>query len=144
MMARANIRMKTRVKTSEVLEILKRNLAEHKRIVEEATVKYKEHVIKEMEARLKAAQEGKPVAAFSYNPPTSFATIYRTAIRMFEMCQDETVVLEADEFRQLVLDEWDWMANFLSSNRAYSNTAAMKYRATLSAEDAEDGGFAGN
>ena len=49
--------------------------------------------------------------------------MHRANIRM-----TTTVELAADEFRQLVRDEWDWTEKFLAGNSPYSATALREVR----------------
>jgi len=49
---------------------------------------------------------------------------YDTAISMLELSEAQNITLTAQTYRQFVLDEWDWMDNWLLSNAAYSKSAA--------------------
>lgn len=127
MMRYSNIRMTTRVRRTELLDKLKANLAEHQQIVQEAHAGYIEQAKKAIADRLDKLQAGLCASLqFSLNPPADHSEVYRTTIAMLEWNQDEFVELGADEFRQLVLDEWDWTHAFLANNSAYSMSALRK------------------
>ena len=53
--------------------------------------------------------------------PTSYEKDYDKAIRMVLLCQDKTITLDDRQFDQLVLDEWDWKANFSTTTAMYTN-----------------------
>lgn len=124
MMRMNNIKMTMNFSRTELLEKLKANLETHKKIVEEARAGYIEKAKVAVAARLEELNGGKVVAlSFHLSPPQDYSEVYKTTIGMLEMSKDENITLTADEFRQLVQDEWDWTDNFLVSNRVYSETA---------------------
>lgn len=122
-----NIKMTTVASRTDVLEVLKKNLAEHTKIVEEA----REGYFKEAEAallrRLATLKASGPKTVvsmyFELKPPVDHSAEYTTIIGMLEMHKPPTIELTADEYRQLVENKWDWMDEFLVSNSAYSATA---------------------
>jgi hypothetical protein len=124
-MRNSNIRMTTRVEKARLLETLRTNLGRHKQIVQEARDGYVKKAREALEERLEQLRTGKLVSlTFHLSPPADYSEVYQNSIAMLEWNTDETVELEADEFRQLVRDEWDWMGSFLSGNSGYSATAA--------------------
>lgn len=124
-MRKANIRMTTTVEKSKLLETLQANLERHRRIVQEARDGYIKKAREALEKRLEQLRTGKLVSlAFSLTPPADYSEVYRNSIEMLQWNTEERIELEADEFRQLVRDEWDWTEHFLHSNRTYSVTAA--------------------
>lgn len=134
MMRLNNVRMKTTVKKAELLEKLKKNRTAHAQIVREARDGYVEKAAAALRKRLDDLRKGKIVAlSFSLRPPLDYTETYDTTIHMLEMNQAESVVLEADEFRQLVEDRWDWTGDFIGQNKMYSATAQK-----MSGDDEED------
>ena len=120
-----NIRMSTKVKKTELLAKLKENMATHKQIVQEARNGYVKQAQEALLSRLEQLRTGEVVAlAFNLSPPQDYTEVYQNSIAMLEWNQDEVVELEADEFRQLVRDEWDWTDSFLTGNERYSSTAS--------------------
>lgn len=125
MMRLNNIKMTMNFSRMELLAKLKENLANHKKIVDEARIGYIEKAKKAVADRLDELRGGKVVSlTFHLSPPVDNSEVYKTTIGMLEMSKDETIVLTADEFRQLVQDEWDWTDHFLVANRQYSDLAA--------------------
>jgi hypothetical protein len=119
-----NVRMTTTVSKEKLLDALRVNLARHSQIVQEARDGYVTQAREALERRLEELRTGKVVSLkFTLNPPLDYSEVYRTAIQMLEWNADEMIVLQADEFKQLVLDEWDWIDGFIASNSAYSTTA---------------------
>jgi hypothetical protein len=57
------------------------------------------------------------------DPPQDHTKVYDVAIRMLEMSTQDEVKLSADEFNQLILDEWDWSDTFFGTNARYSELA---------------------
>lgn len=130
-MRQSNVKMTTVVDRLELLETLKANLAKHSEIVAEARVGYIEKAKEELKERLEKLQNGEMTnLAFSLYVPKDYSSVYKTSISMLEWNKSATVELEADEFRQLVEDQWDWTDGFLVSNVAYSRTAKALFNST--------------
>lgn len=124
-MKRANINMSTVVEKVRLLETLRTNLARHSQIVQESRDGYVKQARALLEERLEQVRKGELVSlAFHLRPPMDYSEVYENSIAMLEWHTEDTVMLEADEFRQLVRDEWDWSTEFYAGNRAYSATAA--------------------
>lgn len=119
-----HLRIKTEVPTNTLLEILQDNLDNHYRIVEEAKKGFFEKAKAALQQRLKELEDGTLRSLrFSLEPPVDYSAVYRTAIRMLKMHTQPTIVLEAEEFRNLVEDDWDWSRGFFQTNKSYSPTA---------------------
>ncbi len=124
MMRMSNINMRTKVEKDKLLATLRTNLERHSGIVKEALQGYVAKARIAVEKRLKMLEAGTAVTLqFSLTPPQDHSEVYRTAIQMLEWNTSPYVELAPDEFRQLVLDEWDWTSNFVHSNAVYSGTA---------------------
>lgn len=125
-MRHSNISMKTIVKRDQLLETLKINAAKHAKIVQEARDGYVKKAQEALVKRLEELRTGKIVSLhFSLQPPQDNSEVYRNCIKMLEWTTAAEVTLEADEFRQLVLDEWDWSSGFYGQNKLYSATANL-------------------
>jgi hypothetical protein len=119
-----NIRMTTKVDRLKLLETLRANRAKHAKIVAEAREGYIAKAQQSLTKRLAMLKEGQLVAlTFTLKPPVDYTETYDNSIAMLEWNVESEVELEADEFRQLVRDEWDWTTDFLNSNSRYSGTA---------------------
>ena len=134
MMRHNNITMRTRVSKADLLAKLQANLATHEQIVREAVAGYLAKAAEALEARLVQIRSGKVVdLRFNLPTPANHSDVYKTTIQMLEWSKDEEVELAADEFHQLVLDQWSWSDDFLSGNLPYSGTAMR-----MSAERGDD------
>ena len=114
-------------KSDEVLAALRANRAEHQQIVREAREGYVKKAKELLMAKLDDLVSGKIVSLqFDLHPPQDQTREYDAAIKMLELHQSGTIELEHYMIRCLVLNEWGWMDKFLTSNSAYSATAASK------------------
>lgn len=112
---------------TEVLAALRVNREEHQTIVREAREGYMRDARMAVLKRLDELDSGKLVAlSFNLALPQDFTKEYDTAIRMLELHTGETVSLDEEMVRCLVLNEWGWMGSFLRSNSSYSGTARGK------------------
>ena len=125
-MRNQNIQMKTTVKRSDLLTALKKNLDNHAKIVAEAREGYVEQARKALTNKLDELKGNRHQTSlvFSLSPPQDYSETYKSAIAMLEWNTADEVTLEADEFRQLVEDKWDWTMNFYATNSNYSSTAS--------------------
>lgn len=127
-----------RVSKSMLLETLKRNRAEHRKIFLEALDGYRKEAIKQLEAQLERAKSGKKFSVYiSLTQPQDQTKDYDRAIGMLELSLDTEISLPETDYRNYVLDEWNWKAQFLSSNVAYSATAATAWADQLGDTDAK-------
>lgn len=122
-------------KKDELLTILKKNRTGHRNIVEEARTGYIEKAREALNAKLDSLVKGKVVAlSFGLRLPIDRTSIYDTAIKMLEMHQGDTIDLSHAQVQNLVLDNWDWSAEFRASSILYSKTA----QSTFGAEEDEE------
>lgn len=123
-MYNSNIRMTTKVNKQKLLETLRANLAKHADVVQEAREGYVQKAKEVLEKRLDQIKRGEVVGLqFTLNPPSDHSEVYKNSICMLEWHTGEEVELEADEFRQLVRDEWDWTGSFYNSTAPFSKKA---------------------
>lgn len=110
-----------KIKTKELLEVLRENRAQHILDYDEALAGYIERATAELEAAAKNAREKQVIKR---NPvtspePTSYEESYNTAIRMLEMSDDKVVELTQQEFGQYVEDRWSWKEAFAVTSSLY-------------------------
>lgn len=116
-----------KIKTNELLEVLKKNREIHVSDFNTAQEEYRKDAIVEMKKNLKQAQNGGDIVVNSeLVKPQNYVTSYDTAIKMLEMSADELVELTMQEFQQYVEDNWAWKGMFLASTSMYNAKAAMK------------------
>jgi hypothetical protein len=112
-----------------VLDTLRKNRAEHAKIVAEARTAYAEKAKAALEKKLEAFKVGKIVSlAFKLTGPQDYTTVYDTAIRALEMHTGENIELGSEQVRNLLEDNWDWSSQFTSSNMLYSDTLKKKFQ----------------
>lgn len=122
MMQRHGIKFRTTCQTAFVLAKVRENREKHAQMVQEARAGYLKQAEAELSRRLGAIREGKVVPlSFQLQVPHDFTSMYDTTIAMLAAHQDATVVLEADEFRNMVEDQWDWTNQFALVNAVYSD-----------------------
>jgi len=115
----------------ELLTILQRNRASHRTIVDEARAGYIEKARDALNAKLDSLAKGKVVAlSFGLRLPVDQTSVYDTAIKMLEMHQHDTIELSHAQVQNLVLDNWDWSAEFRASSMLYSRTAQLTFENT--------------
>jgi hypothetical protein len=121
-MSRLNVMMQTTVKREALLARLRENRENHARIVAEAKAGYLEAAIRNAEAALTELRAGKPINLQSavLRLPEDYTSAYDTVIKMLEWSTDDTITLQADEFRQFVEDCWDWKDGFVATNTRYA------------------------
>lgn len=109
----------------KLLQKLKANLENHKKIYEEAKLGYLDKAIEACDKQKGELMTGKLVNLnINLSPPTSHEKEYKQAIEMLEWSDNQVLRLTAQQFRQYVLDDWDWSRQFFLSNVGYSSTAA--------------------
>jgi hypothetical protein len=117
--------MQVKAKKDEILQKLYVNRESHTQIVSEARIGYVEEARKALERRLDDLKSGKIInLSFALQAPQDYTDIYNTAIKMLELHQEEYIILNAVQIRNLIMDEWDWKRDFLISNARYSKTAS--------------------
>ena len=118
----------------ELLKQIKINRAEHRTIFEEALDGYRVLAIKTLNRHIRELKSGKPKRTSVYIPyPEDHTADYDAVIGMLEMSLNSEVELDEQSYRQLVVNEWAWTRQFLTTNAVYSATASR-----LSPKDDEE------
>lgn len=112
------------VDKSALIETVKDNRTIHEREYDKARDAYRqkleEHIRKldQMVTDNKSTEMiTKQMAKFDGIPqPRNYLGDYDRAIEMLEWERNTEVLLEKDQFRQLVMDDWSWKNNFTVSN----------------------------
>lgn len=118
-----------RINKLELMKKVKENRKEHKEIFDEAMAGYKDAMTKHLNAMLEDVQAGKLIDhRIPLTQPVDHTKEYDTILTMLEMSVDKDVELTSHNFRQYVMDDWDWKDNFLHSNVRYSAKAAAMSR----------------
>ena len=113
--------MEVQCASAQVLERLRVNRENHAKLVAEARAGYVEKARTGLEQKLGQLREGKVVRlTIGLNPPLDYTEVYDTAIHMLEHHKGDTITLNADEYRHLMDDIWDWSQQWIDQNVSYS------------------------
>lgn len=117
-----------KMQRKELLNIVQDNKTKHIKEFNEAVEDYKSLVLQIATENVKLAKSGN-LTEFNKmrehpNPPISYEDNYKRAIRMLELSIDDVIEVAEDVFNQLVLDEWHWTHNFITSNAMYKSASA--------------------
>ncbi len=121
----------------QLLGILKTNREAHHQVFIDALTGYRELAIAALELSLQHAKAGKKIRqSIQLEEPANQTKAYDTVIRMLELTTEADVVLTHREFKQYVMDEWDWMDQFVMSNTRYVSSENSKtYMASKASEE---------
>lgn len=113
-----------KINREKLLDVLRANRDNHRKIFLEAQHGYRAKAIQELDAMLHEARDNKRIRrSLSLIEPIDQTREYTRAITMLEMSVEDEITLSDLDFRQLVMDEWSWKGQFLTANRAYSVSA---------------------
>lgn len=111
---------KVTVRKIELLAAIRKNRDGHRDEFEQALVGYRAAAIRELDAMLVDAREGRRIRrSVELVEPQDHTKDYERVIRMLEMSTAEEIVISEVQFSQYVLDEWGWMGAFKGSTRQY-------------------------
>lgn len=121
-----------KVKKTDLIDVLKRNLSEHRDAFLEAQKKYREVVIQTLDQELARVRNGEPFVMARLTclvQPTDHTEDYKRVIGMLEMDISETVDLSGSEYACYVDDNWGWMGQFANEVTSYgvSNAKLSKH-----------------
>ncbi len=122
--------MKTiKANKGELMQVVKKNAQEHKKLYEEAFAAYWEEATEEVSTKLKELKSKKARGGIyiRIEAPADHTKDYQQAIKMLEMSVDDVLEIDYESFQNLVMDDWDWKEKF-SSNK-YVSTALSNRRA---------------
>lgn len=120
------------VKNTVLMDRLRDNMAEHVKQYEEACRDYKTDALKAIDdavAKLRRQfedlEDGELVSLaavrFELPYPESHEEDYLQAIEMLNMSVEDNTTLSHEEFRNYVLDKWDWKDRFDATRMSYSS-----------------------
>lgn len=129
--------MSVMIKKDKLLSVLMANKEQHRSDYQKAMRNWRRDVAEEAKKVVAEASEGTlkeispnhgrgarggkrhPLLAAVFDEPSSHLDAYTTVIGMLEMCEDETISLNRDQFCCYVQDEWDWKRDWVFSNTKY-------------------------
>jgi hypothetical protein len=113
------------VSKAELIEKLTVNRAAHRAIFEEAVKGFRTRSIEVLDEHIDRIRLGSMEGVYVTLPtPSDHTNDYDRALAMLEMSVDDQVTIAAQQFSELVMDDWSWKREFLTTNAAYSVSAA--------------------
>lgn len=113
---------KIRVSKEKLLDILRKNRDIHCKESAMLMFEYKTAIKNTLNKLAEKANAGENVnikELFAHPEPHSYEKDYNDAIGMLELCVDATLEIDKNEYRQFVLDDWNWKSSFAMSKTAY-------------------------
>jgi hypothetical protein len=108
----------------DLLKVVKENRKKHEDQYKSAMEAYRSRVVDVLRVNLDVAITGRDVDHdIGVIRPRQYLREYDRAIRMFEMTSEKEAELDSRTFAQLVMDEWSWKDDFISSTSAYVGKA---------------------
>jgi len=107
---------------AQILEKLESNKKKHASDFKGAISEYWKALEEKLEKflSLAKAKKGEKHDFFINLPvPKSYEDRYDTIIQMLEMSTDTEITLTEIEFRQFIMDEWDWKGDFAATVACY-------------------------
>jgi hypothetical protein len=115
--------MKATVSVSWLQEKVKANREKHLKTFEKASVAYRKRVIEIMEKNLDEARAGKEPSTFiNLLQPMNQTSDYDRILAMLgamEWAKETRIELSEEDFKQYVLDQWNWKAAFTANSLSY-------------------------
>ena len=114
----------TKIKTEELLTVLKDNRDDHETEFKEALKKWKKKATK---ALRKAADKAEKDGVITENPlaklpkPVHYLNSYDVVIDRLYMEVEKTVELDDREFQAWVRNEWNWSGAFVGTTSLYNS-----------------------
>lgn len=113
--------MIVQVNTAQLLYTVRANRAEHVAQYEQANERYRQAMRAWFLAQAREIDYGHDFERYSKAPvPRSYAEDYDQAIGMLELHQSDTIDLGAQDYSQLVKDDWGWKQDFAATNASYA------------------------
>jgi len=104
----------------KLLTKLKENRNTHYANFEKALELYRKKVIEVLDEALEAAKTGIEYRTyFNLVKPENMVEEYDEVIGMLEMSQDMSLELTQEQYKNYVLDKWDWTSRFASNTLSY-------------------------
>ena len=118
-----------RVSKTKLLAVLTANRNDHREIFLKAQTAYRQRAIEVLDQQLKLAREGAPftlLEVVQLVAPEDHTDEYDRARLMLQYSEDETIVLSAADFTNLVQDQWNWSRQWAHSNIRYVDSPKLR------------------
>jgi hypothetical protein len=108
------------VDKGQLFSKMKSNLAKHREMFLEAQEGYREEVIKQLDSMLRDAREGKKIRVFvELEAPVDHSEDYEINLEMLSWSTKSEIEISREQFRNFVLDKWNWTDQFVGTSTAY-------------------------
>lgn len=116
--------MKTvRINREKLIEAVESNLLKHQQEFDEALDGYHEQQQKALQQALRVFRKTQKMPQQVVLPvPVSYEAEYLRALDMLRYSVDSVIELDANEFEQLVRDNWSWKRAFTAASAMYSKS----------------------
>lgn len=114
--------MRISVPVEVLLVSLEQNLAAHIKDRDEARANYKAKALEVLGGLKAKVEAGKVLDLYKeirLTPPVDNEDKYNTAIGMLKMHTEEQAVLDYEDYRNYIEDNWEWARQARSSNSFY-------------------------
>ena len=113
-----------RINKGELVNKLTENRKNHKSEFDKASEGYRAAMITGLTSAIERLKAGENVEFRFDNdkPPRDHTEDYDAALKMMEMSVDSTIELYESDFRQIVLDDWEWQRSWKFANSKYITT----------------------
>lgn len=107
---------------SELVKIVTANRNKHEENYKKAVKVYTEEAIEMFEGKIKDFKSGKiDKPHIKISVPESHLEDYNLCLKMLNSEIDDRVVLDTQDYKNYVLDEWHWSNSFESNTISYSS-----------------------
>jgi|HubBroStandDraft_1064217.scaffolds.fasta_scaffold228153_3 hypothetical protein len=112
---------KTEVKKEYLLKTLKANRDRHREVYEHAMDGYIVLVTRLLEEHLKSVKAGKKYSLNLYESmPADHTSDYDQVIKMLEIHEGGTMILDQGDVAQYVMDNWGWKRQHIAASNKFS------------------------
>lgn len=112
---------KVTISKQKLIDVLTFNRTMHIADYQAALVEWEKQYAKALRRELRANVESKTGSVY-LEKPVSYQNSYDTALRMLDLALEAEFVLTERQFRQYIMDEWDWKDRFVSNTMSYSSS----------------------
>lgn len=110
-----------KISKGKLLTKLRENRDSHLKQYEEAISGWQEEVRKGLSVLLQNATTGESFSTFLNLPePKSYTLDYDEIISQIEWNEEDHIELSHSEFKQFILDDWNWKHDFAGATAMYS------------------------
>lgn len=111
-----------KIDRNELLKVLKENKEKHVIDVAEAMALRRDEIISyftDSLERMNRDSTWNPKEKINFPMPADHSADYEKAIRMVTMTQETIIELDENQFDKLVMDNWDWKQELISTSAIY-------------------------